>query len=141
MLTVQDVNQRLPLVRSIVRDIVDLHADLAFRKQRLHSLRERHPASKASDTVYEQEVRQMETELAVDEAKIEAFSQELLQIGGTLTDPSLGRVDFPGELDGERVSFCWQPGDQETLFWHSGECENSRRISLCTVLESGKAAE
>ena len=38
-LTVDEVNQRLPLVRSIVRDIVDLHTDLT---QRVEVRRRRH---------------------------------------------------------------------------------------------------
>ncbi len=130
LLTVDEVNQRLPLVKSIVRDIVDLHADIAFRKQRLYSLRERHPAPKSVDSVYEQEVQQMETELSQDETRLHQFSSELLQIGGTLTDPSMGRVDFPGDLGGERVYFCWQSGESEILFWHSGVCGESSRVSL-----------
>lgn len=138
LLTVEEINQRLPLVRSIVKDIIELHADVAFRKQRLHSLRERHPASKSNsvDSVYEQEVEQMESELTQDEARIGAYSQELLQIGGTLTDPATGRVDFVGELAGERVNFCWQSGEQEILFWHSGVCDTSQRISLFQELGS-----
>ena len=137
LLTVDEVNQRLPLVKSIVRDIVDLHADIAFRRQRLQSLRERHPAPRSVDSVYEQEVQQMEDELSQDEARLDVFSSELLQIGGTLTDPTMGRVDFPGDLSGERVYFCWQSGDAEILFWHSGICGESDRISLYQETGSG----
>ena len=45
LLTVEGVNQRLPLVRTIVRDIMELHRDILMRKQRMASLRERYPAS------------------------------------------------------------------------------------------------
>ncbi len=141
LLTVEEVNQRLPLVRSIVKDIVDLHADIAFRKQRLLSLRERHPAVKSNDSVYEQEVQQMESELTVDEGRLDDYSQELLQIGGTLTNPTLGRVDFPGDLGGERVSFCWQVGEDEVLYWHSGECGESTRVTLFHELGSGPLSD
>jgi hypothetical protein len=87
--------------------------------------------------VYEQEVRQMESELTADEGRLESYSCELLQIGGTLTNPALGRVDFPGDLDGERVSFCWQVGEDEVLYWHSGVCGESTRVTLFHELESG----
>jgi len=140
LLTVDEVNQRLPLVKSIVRDIVDLHTDIAFRKQRLHSLRERHPAPKSADSVYEQEVQQMESELSQDESRLDQFSFELSQIGGTLTDPGMGRVDFPGDLGGERVSFCWQSGESEVLFWHAGACGESVRMSLYHELGSSDLA-
>ena len=140
LLTADEVNQRLPLVKSIVKDIVDLHADIAFRKQRLMSLRERHPAAKSVDSVYEQEVLQMESELRQDEARLDVFSQELLQIGGTLTNPSKGRVDFPGDLDGERVYFCWQSGEQEVSFWHADVCGESDRVSLFHAMRSEQAS-
>jgi hypothetical protein len=137
LLTVDEVNQRLPLVRSIVKDIVDLHSDISQRQQRLRSLRERHPASTSADSVYEQEVKQMEEELLRDEARLDVFSHELHQIGGMLTDAASGRVDFPGDLSGERVFFCWKNGESEVLFWHSGECDGSNRVSLYHEMGSG----
>lgn len=141
LLTVEDVNQRLPLVRSIVGDIVSLHADISLRRQRLLSLRERHPAPKSPDSVYEQEVLQMESELADDEVRLGSFAQELLDIGGVLADPSEGRVDFPGDLGGERVFFCWQSGEAEVLTWHSGACGESERILLDHELGSMTISE
>ena len=137
LLTVDDVNQRLPLVKSIVKDIVVLHADISLRKQRLKSLRERHPAPQSAESVYEQEVQQMESELFGDEEKLSIFTDELQQIGGVLTDPKVGRVDFPGELSGERVLFCWQSGQSEIQFWHIGECGMSDRVSLFHEMGSG----
>ena len=137
-LTVDEVNQRLPLVRSIVRDIVDLHTDLTQRKERLLSLRERHPASPTADSVYEQEVQQMEAEMSRDEVTLGKYSQELQQIGGELTDAATGTVDFPGDVDGERISFCWRFDEPEILFWHSDDCGGGERMSLCEVQGSGE---
>ena len=137
LLTVEDVNQRLPLVRTIVRDIVELHSDIAVRKDRLLALRERHPAAGGDDSVYEQEVQQMEFELSGDEDRLESFELELQQIGGMLTNPVLGTVDFPGDIDGERVQLCWQSGEPEVLFWHGGECGKTARVSLYHELNSG----
>lgn len=137
LLTVDEVNQRLPLVRSIVKDIVDLHSDITDRKQRLKLLRDRHPASASTDSVYEQEVQQMEHELTRDESRLDEFSDELHQIGGVLTDPTTGRVDFPGDLAGERVFYCWKSGESDVLFWHSGECDGTNRISLYHEMGSG----
>ncbi len=137
ILTVEEVNQRLPLVRTIVRDIVDLHRDITVRKQRLSSLRERHPALERSDSIYEQEVLQMETELSQDEVRLDAFAQELHQVGGFLTDGSSGTVDFPGDVGGERVSLCWRSGEPEVLYWHSGDCGKSDRVSLYHELGTG----
>jgi len=137
VLTIEAVNQRLPLVRTIVRDIMELHRDIAVRKQRLSSLRERHPVSGGDDSVYEQEVLQMEGELLHDEQRLEEFAQELHQIGGMLTDAQSGTVDFPGDMDGERVWLCWRSDEPEVLSWHSGDCGKSERVSLYHELSSG----
>ncbi|MDA1230303.1 MAG: DUF2203 family protein [Planctomycetota bacterium] len=137
LLSVEDVNQRLPLVRTIVRDIMELHHDITLRKDRLSSLRERYPVSSSADSVYEQEVLQMEAELCGDEVRLEGFAQELHQIGGTLTDRASGIVDFRGGLDGERVQLCWQSDEPEVLFWHSGDCGKGVRVSLYHELNSG----
>ena len=137
LLTVVDVNQRLPLVRSIVRDVMELHRDITLRKQRMMSLRERYPAAGGDDSVYEQEVVQMESELSQDEQRLDDFAQELHQIGGTLTDAQSGTVDFPGDMDGERVWLCWRSDEPEVLYWHSGDCGKTNRVSLYHELSSG----
>jgi len=137
VLTIEAVNQRLPLVRTIVRDIMELHRDIAVRKQRLSSLRERYPAAGGDDSIYEQEVLQMEAELAHDEQRLDEFVQELHQIGGMLTDAQSGTVDFPGDVDGEKVWLCWRSDEPEVLYWHGGDCGKGNRVSLYHELSSG----
>lgn len=139
LLTADEVNQRLPLVKSIVRDITALHTDIVFRRERLKVLRERHPAESAADSVYEQEVQQMEAELASDESRLESFAKELEQIGGVLTDAETGRVDFAGDLAGEKVWFCWQSDESELRYWHLGECHESSRLPL--IAETAEPAQ
>ncbi len=128
VLTVAEVNNRLPLVSLIVRDIVQLHGDVASRRERLGLLRERHPAGGSS--VYEDEVQQMEEELTRDELLLETYTDELEQLGGMMTDPVIGVVDFASDLSGDRVNLCWRAGEQEVAFWHSGPCQSSTRIPL-----------
>lgn len=94
MLTIEAVNQRLPLVRTIVRDIMELSRDIAVRKQRLSSLRERYPITGGDDSVYEQEVLQMEAELPRDEVRLDEYVRELHQIGEGSPTRSWGRLIF-----------------------------------------------
>ncbi|MFN8707936.1 MAG: DUF2203 domain-containing protein [Planctomyces sp.] len=131
-LTVDEVNERLPLVRSIVRDVVELHSDIADRRERLASIRQRHPSSSSSSaSVYEEEVRQMEEELLRDEKRLEGYSEELLEIGGVLSDAATGTVDFPGESGGDRLWLCWRFDEPVVMYWHSGACGESERLPLC----------
>jgi len=136
VLSVDDVNRRLPLVRSIVHDIVSLHKDLSARRERLRSLRDRYPASMSADSVYEQEVLQMETELSKDEVRFAELEMELEQIGGQLSNALSGTVDFPGEFDGDRVMFCWQVGEPEVMYFHNQDCAPQNRHPLFEATET-----
>ncbi len=143
VLSVQDVNRRLPLVRCIVRDAMELHQDMSQRRERLRDLRERYPVRNQEDaeSVYEQEVLQMEAELTADNQRMDEFEAELRQIGGRLSDPAQGFVDFRGHLGGSDVWFCWRPGDTELGFWHSGECSEARRRPLLTETSAAGSSE
>ncbi|MCA9060265.1 MAG: DUF2203 domain-containing protein [Planctomycetaceae bacterium] len=137
MLSVDEVNQRLPLVRSIVRDIVDLHSDLSLRKTRLATILEQRSGGHSGE-VYEDEVQQMEAEIAADEQRMSGFCGELQQLGGVLRDPISGTVDFASTLQGDVVSLCWQPPEPQVMYWHSGECSQSERILLCPEAVAGQ---
>ena len=140
-LSIEQVNQRLPLVAVIVRDIVSLHVDILSRKSRLKTIHRRRRGSSGSVNVYEEEVHQMEAELIQDEQRLEGFTAELLAIGGHLTDPALGAVEFASELSGrDPVWLCWRPGDEFIQFWHAGSCGDSERIPLCHEAEGSPAS-
>lgn len=159
MLSLQDVNARLPLVRSIVRDVMGLHHDLAERRLRLRELRERYPAPRVSQggrsasgsgvassavgagrvgpAVYEQEVVQMESELARDETRMAEYARELSSIGGSLADARLGQVDFEGQLAGEQVVLSWQFDEPEVMYCRAGLRHGGERRLLMQATGSG----
>ena len=139
LLTIEEVQERLPLVRSIVRDVVELHSDISMRRERLASIRQRHPSPANSTSIYEEEVRQMEEELIRDEQRLEGYSDELLSIGGVLADAATGTVDFPSESGGDRLWLCWRFDEPVVMYWHAGPCGESERLPLCheRVCEDG----
>jgi hypothetical protein len=162
MLSVKDVNARLPLVRSIVRDVMGLHRDLSERRLRLSELRDRYPAPRSVSVggaaaagagsgvssrvglgVYEQEVVQMESELARDESRMAEYARELSSIGGSLADAGLGQVDFDGQLGGERVLLSWQFDEPEVMYCRAGVRRGGERrllLQCAGVADAGPAA-
>ncbi len=117
ILSVQEVNQRLPLVRAIVRDVVELKADVSQRHDRLMEIRELHPAHDAETTPYAEEVMAMRDAITVDEQRLTAFEEELEIVGGVLVDAASGLVEFASELDGRSVWLSWLPSDAEVSYW------------------------
>jgi hypothetical protein len=47
-----------------------------------------------------------------------------------LRDPEAGLVDFPAELDGQRVYLCWRVGEEAVANWHPLDTGFSSRHPL-----------
>ena len=128
---VAEANQRLPLVRRIVRDIVDLSQDIKERKDRLERL-----TSRSDDTLYSEEVQDMESAVQRDSVRLSEFVEELERLGVKLQEPEIGHVDFPSLMDGKEVCLCWKYDEAEILWWHaSGSGLEGRKSLLETVSE------
>lgn len=130
LLTVGDANQRLPLVRAIVRDAIDLKQDLLARQDRLLDLRERYPDEDNDGSPYSEEVLQMEESLEADEIRIDEYSQELRQIGANLVQAETGHVEFASTLGGDRVWLSWIYDEPGVGFWRSERDEPADRRPL-----------
>ena len=95
--TRDEAHKALPLVTSIVRDIVELNTDLEERRERLGELRvaRKGPKQRAETDPYEEEFRQMENDLISDDGRLQGYRTELSELGIELRDPRKGTVEFP----------------------------------------------
>ena len=106
-----EAHKSLPLVTSIVRDIVELHSDLEERRERLGELRvsRKGPRQRPDTDPYEEEFRQMEDDLLSDDGRLRGYCDELTKLGIDLRDPKAGTVEFP-TAGGKLV---WRLGDAD----------------------------
>lgn len=51
-------------------------------------------------------------------ATLRSEIERLATDGILLRDPETGLVDFPAELEGERVYLCWRLGEDRVSHWH-----------------------
>ncbi len=100
--TVDEVNQRLPLVKRIVNDILQTGRELEKLRNQ----------PDVPDTG--QHVRRLTADLR-------AFIKELEDLGGFYKDWQfeIGLVDFPGEINGRQVLLCWR-GDEDSVSHYHG---------------------
>lgn len=127
LFTVQEASQRLPLVRSIVKDIVELYEDVMDRRERLDRLKEGR-GTKEADNLYSEELEQSEEALEKDLQKLEEYRLELEAIGAELKDPQQGLVDFRSQLEDREIYLCWKLGESDIAHWHElDEGFDSRR--------------
>jgi hypothetical protein len=126
--TVEQANACLPLVRSIVADMVMLARDLLDRRQRLDQLALGRKTSK--EDFYAEELSQMEEELEKDLERLNGYAEELMELGVEPKGATEGLVDFPCMMDGKLVYLCWKYNEPEVLFWHELETGFAGRQSL-----------
>ncbi len=103
--TIEEANRTLPLVKRIVRDILDT----GYEARSLITIL-------GDDAEKNAEVQQL-----ID--KIQDYFAELEEIGCYYKDWdfSLGLVDFPAILNGQEVFLCWRSDEPEILFYHEIE--------------------
>lgn len=111
--------QMLPLVKSIVTDIVRSRraiVHLAPEQERL----DRH----RRDLVWAERQRryQVSEEIAAAEKTLTNAAGELAGLGVNLVDDESGEVDFPTRINGRAAAFTWKLGDDAVNHWrYQGE--------------------
>jgi len=115
--------QMLPLVKSIVAEIVDRRTHLNRLHPEQESL-ERH----RRDLAWQERARryQIQEEIVATEGAYKQAVSELKDLGLALVDVNRGRVAFPTRINGRPAVFTWEPGEESVDFW-SYEDEEMRR--------------
>jgi len=113
----------LPLVKSIVADIVDRRGHLNRLHPEQESL-ERH----RRDLAWQERARryQIQEEIVATEGAYKQAVTELKELGLALVDVNRGRVAFPTRINGRPAVFTWEPGEDNVAYW-SYEDEDVRR--------------
>lgn len=103
--TPAEARKTLPLVKKIVRDILDN----AFQIRTIMD-------SLAGRGEENDEIKNLA-------AQIDYYMKELEEIGCSYKDWnfSVGLVDFPSVIDGEEVLLCWRSDELDILFYHGIE--------------------
>jgi len=117
--------QMLPLVRSIVTDIVSSRNainKLTPEQERL----ERH----RRDLVWQERQRryQVGEEISAAEKSLTVAVTELKLLGVNLVDDEFGEVDFPTKINGRPAAFNWKYGEDGVAHWHYTGEEQRRAI-------------
>jgi hypothetical protein len=106
--------RKLPLVESIVRDIVGTRRRLAI----LTAERDTLDSFRRELTWASRSRRYSVTEEAVTaESTVATAVEELSDLGVSLVDPDAGAVEFPTRINGQPAAFSWRLGEDEVRHW------------------------
>lgn len=112
--SIEEANRTLPLVRSVVTDVVREYAELAGMAREYKALRVR----KDRTADHEERLNHLKQAMHARSAEIDAYVTELAEIGCEMKDLETGLVDFAAEMDDRRVFLCWKLGEDRVDFWH-----------------------
>ena len=100
--TPDEANKTLPLVRKIVKDILDYSFELKT----------------ISDSMAGEIDNNREAQNLISSLK--GFMAELEEIGCSYKDWnfSIGLVDFPSIIDDEEVYLCWKSDEEKIIYYH-----------------------
>jgi hypothetical protein len=128
-LTLAEAEARLPLVRRIVRDAVQLHQQIQETRERLSDMRHRR-GEKSLQDIYAEEWLAIEQELEQDSERLAGFSRELAQLGAKLLDTPAGIVSFASLRDGAPIALSWKLDEPQIGFWHRMDQAPTQRLPL-----------
>jgi hypothetical protein len=66
--------------------------------------------------------------------EIQSFHAELSNLGVEFKGFELGLVDFPGEIDGHPILWCWKFGEPAVQYWHEVDSGFSGRQPVEVLL-------
>lgn len=113
LFTIDEANRMLPLVRRIVEDLVRDHGSW---REKVDQFEIATVGSSIDRPDAIAELLQSEAQrLAAD---IEGYVKELNELGVECRGLDAGLVDFPGEMDGKAIYYCWKLGEPSVRYWH-----------------------
>ncbi|MCI0376596.1 MAG: DUF2203 domain-containing protein [Gemmataceae bacterium] len=130
--SVAEANATLPLVRTIVRDITVLAADLRERFDRITAMQN---AGKP-DRARQEELQALIDNFERDQDKLQGFVDELQDLKIELKDLFIGLIDFRARRGGREVYLCWKLGEPEVAHWHELDAGFADRQKLETLVSS-----
>jgi len=124
-LDLSTAQQMLPLVKSIVSDIVTSRQAITKLTPEQDRL-ERH----RRDLVWLERQRryQLKDEIIAAEKLLTSALTELTDLGVNLVDGEAGEVDFPTKINGRSAAFTWKFGEDTLRNWHYTGEEQLRPI-------------
>src|SRR5262245_39453025 len=118
-LDLHTAREMIPLVRSIVTDIVGTRRRLGSLPPEQESLDRNR---RSLDWSNRQRRYHLQEERTRAESDLKRAETELAALGLSLVNSEDGRVDFPTRINGRPAAFSWQLGEDALGFWHySGE--------------------
>jgi hypothetical protein len=120
LITIEEANQMLPLLRQIVNDIVTNWEMIIHKRTALEALEKGldengNPLEPREREVQAQILKQ-ELNYLID--RINNYIREIEDLGCFVEEFKRGIINFPSLFNGRKVFLCWKPDESTVCHWH-----------------------
>src|SRR5262245_1562559 len=143
LFTPADANKVLPLVRSIVTDVVTEFArmrDAGRERRALEVETQSHPAGgvATAESATKTLIERLKAEVNERSVRIDGYLKELADLGVEVKDLERGLVDFPAERGGRPIYLCWELGETLVTHWRGVDEPYDKRRPVGDTRPSGQ---
>ncbi|MBN1417263.1 MAG: DUF2203 domain-containing protein [Planctomycetes bacterium] len=114
IISIDEANRMLPLLRRIMRDITTHWERIIFKRTELECLEK----DTAARTKNEKPIQMIKGELNYLIDKINHYIKEVEELGCFVEEFKRGIANFPTLYHGRKVFLCWKTDEDSVGFWH-----------------------
>lgn len=129
LISIDEANRMLPLLRHIVGDIVTSWEQIIYKRTELECLEKGIEPTSPSQApeVRTAGLADLKQELNYLIDRINSYIREVEELGCFVEEFKRGIINFPSLCNGRKVFLCWKPDEGEVAYWHElDECFNDR---------------
>lgn len=115
-----EANRLLPELRAQLIDLRSLQGQARTKYEEMRNIRQV-GYRKDGNLIMLSDYQAAKVEFDGIVAKANDLLTEINEVGCRVTDIEAGLVDFPSEVDGEKVFLCWKLDEPEVRYYHGPE--------------------
>jgi hypothetical protein len=116
IISIDEANRMLPLLRHIVEDIMSHWEKIIVRRTQLECIEkgDSTPLTRGGNV----KMQNLKSELNYLIDKINNYIREVEELGCFVEEFKRGIVNFPSLRNGRKVFLCWKPDEHSVSHWH-----------------------
>ncbi len=118
VISIQEANRMLPLLRQIVADIMTHWEQIIAKRTELECLEKELQAGSLQRDGERGRVGDLKANLNYLIDKINNYIREVEELGCFVEEFRRGIINFPSLFHGRKVFLCWNPEDSDVAHWH-----------------------
>jgi len=128
ILSLSEANRMLPLLRQIVRDIMENWEQIVAKRTELEELEKAKEEGRGEEV--EGRIQEVKQDLNYLIDKINQYIKEVESLGCFVEEFKRGIINFPSLYNGRKIFLCWHPGEEKVSYWHELDESFNDRVKI-----------